>query len=389
MTNSVNRSEREKTHRNRVLFSILLGVIWGTLSAVTACSGLAAEVKPLLEQQNVYVGGVDGYHTYRIPAMVVTTKGTVLAFCEGRKDSLEDTGNIDLLLKRSLDNGHTWSAQQIVYEEGGDRQKITIGNPCPVVDRETGKIWLPFCRNNTRVSVTFSDDDGRSWATPREITNDVKKPDWKWYATGPGNGIQLRHGSHRGRLVIPCDHADHWRWPKQKGRPYYSHVFFSDDHGRSWQLGGSCGPMSDECAIVELDDGKLLLNMRNWGNACHRAVATSEDGGLSWSAIRHDAALPEPQCEASLIRLPGDDGRVLFSNPASTTDRIKMTVRLSKDGGRTWTASRCLHNGPAAYSSLAVAKDGTMLCLYESGRKHRYEHLRLARFNLAWLEQRR
>src|SRR5262249_8854591 len=145
--------------------------------------------------------------------------------------SRADHGDIDLVLRRSTDRGRTWEPMRLVYEEGGTRA-VTIGNPCPVVDRETGTIWLTFCRDNDDVFVTSSTDDGRSWLPPRRITPAVTRPDWGWYATGPGVGIQLRDGPHRGRLVIPCDHG-----VMNSGRRVMSsHVVFSDDHGRTWTL---------------------------------------------------------------------------------------------------------------------------------------------------------
>ncbi|MFH1730966.1 MAG: sialidase family protein, partial [Planctomycetota bacterium] len=149
---------------------------------------------------DLFTSGGGGYHTYRIPAIVLTRDNTLLAFCEGRKNGGGDAGDIDLMLRRSTDNGETWEEMQLVHEEG-DGAPITIGNPCPVVDRDTGTVWLPFCRNNDRVFVTRSTDDGKTWAEPLEITRDVKKPEWEWYATGPGHGIQLAGG----RMVIPCD----------------------------------------------------------------------------------------------------------------------------------------------------------------------------------------
>ena len=180
----------------------------------------------------------DGYHTYRIPALAVTTKGTVLAFCEGRKGGGGDSGDIDLLVKRSLDQGQTWGDQHVIWDDGTN----TCGNPCVVVDRETGTIWLLTTWNRgddhegeiiarkshdtRRVFVTSSTDDGHSWAVPREITTDVKLTNWTWYATGPGGGIQLERGEHKGRLVIPCDHIE------AGTKRYFSHVIYSDDHGQ-------------------------------------------------------------------------------------------------------------------------------------------------------------
>ena len=356
-----------------------------SLAAVlaTLCGAAAGEPR----QTPVFVSGQDGYHTYRIPAMVVTAKGTVLAFCEGRKNTSSDTGDIDLVLKRSTDGGRTFSKQQIVWDDGPN----VCGNPCPVVDQQTGTIWLLLTHNlgidpepkiiectskGTRtVWLSKSTDDGRSWTKPVEITASTKKPDWTWYATGPGAGIQLRSG----RLVIPCDHIE------AASKLYYSHLIYSDDHGTTWKLGGRAGPWTNECEVVELADGSLLLNMRNYDKRQRaRAVATSRDGGLTWSAVRHDLVLVEPICQASIRRAPG---AILFSNPAQAKARKEMTLRASFDEGRTWPVAKVLWPGPAAYSCLAVRADGKILCLYERGLKRAYETITLAEISPEWLKE--
>lgn len=339
-----------------------------------------------LSQTDVYVAGRDGYHTYRIPALVLTTQNTLLAFCEGRKNNRRDHGDIDLVLKRSTDGGKTWSPQQIVYEEGGNAE-ITIGNPAPVVDQDTGTIWLPFCRDNDHVLITHSTDDGLSWAQPTDITKDVKEPGWTWYATGPVNGIQLRNPKYDGRLVVSCDHRvggaeNPWN---HAGR---SHVIYSDDHGKSWQLSKPTDFAMNECTVVELVDGTLLLNMRSYRGRNRRAVATSADGGVTWSPSKDHPKLIEPVCQASMVRYtwPEEHGksRILFSNPDSLT-RNRMTVRLSYDEGKTWPYSRLLHEGPAAYSGLCVLPDVSIGNLYERGDQHPYEKITFARFTLDWL----
>ena len=327
----------------------------------------------------VFAAGTGGYHTHRIPALVVSPEGALLAFCEGRRSSASDHGDIDLLLKRSADGGATWSEQEVVHGEPGD---VTIGNPCPVVDRETGTIWLPFCRDNDDVFVTSSTDDGRTWARPRRITSDVKRPEWGWFATGPGVGIQMEHPPHGGRLVVPCDH-------KVRAGERSSHAFYSDDHGDTWRLGGGIDPGCDECQVVELVDGSLMMNIRmeEHSEGC-RAVARSGDGGLTWSPIAHERSLPCPTCQAGFIRGPDAEGksRLLFSNPASSNERHRLTVRASYDEGATWPVARALHEGPAAYSCLAVLPDSTVGCLYEGGVEHRREGINFARFSLRWLE---
>ncbi|CAK9102345.1 Asparagine synthetase [glutamine-hydrolyzing] 1, partial [Durusdinium trenchii] len=235
----------------------------GFLSAiVTLCliGPVATAAEPMTT--DVFVSGVDGYHTYRIPGLVVSNEGTLLAFCEGRRNDRRDHGDIDMLLKRSTDGGRTWSKAILVYEEGGT-ESVTIGNPCPVVDRTTGTIWLPFCRDNDRVFVTSSDDDGLTWTPPREITATVKANNWDWYATGPGHGIQLQYGPHKGRLVIPCDCREKLKdgsWDK-RGR---SLVIYSDDQGQTWKRGQATELGMNECEVVERRDGTLLLSMRNY-----------------------------------------------------------------------------------------------------------------------------
>lgn len=343
-----------------------------------------------LPHTDVFVSGTEGYHTYRIPALIVSAEGTLLAFCEGRNNNARDHGDIDLMLRRSTDNGETWEPMQLVYEEGGDAE-ITIGNPCPVVDRDTGRVWLPFCRDNDDVFVTFSDDDGLTWAEPRMITDDVKPSDWGWYATGPGVGIQLRRGEHEGRLVIPCDHRE----PDGDGWEMYSHVFCSDDHGESWWPGGSVAEHTDESQVVERTDASLLINCRNyWGRSGGRpdrggmrAVAASTDGGQTWGELRFDETLIEPVCQASFIRLTAEDmgddrDRLLFANPASQHSRTRMTVRLSYDEGQTWPVSRLVNPGSAAYCCLAALPDGRIGLLYE---RSSYRRISFVAFDLAWL----
>ena len=280
---------------------------------------LAAAANDDLWQTDVFVAGQGGYHTYRIPALVRTTKDTLLAFSEGRKNNRRNHGDLDLVLRRSRDGGRTWSRQQLVYEEGGAAE-VTIGNPAPVVDQDTGVIWLPFCRDNDRVLMTHSNDDGLTWTPPIDITDDVKEPDWTWYATGPVNGIQLRRQPHKGRLVIPCDHRvggaeNSWN---EAGR---SHAIYSDDHAKSWQLGKPTEFAMNECTVAERSDGTLLLNMRSYRGRNRRAVATSEDGGVTWSASRDDPQLIEPICQGS------NPLHVARASRASGERAIKSTAR--------------------------------------------------------------
>jgi len=344
-----------------------------------ATGALAAADEDTPYEQVLYGSGTEGYHTYRIPGLVVTAKGTLLVFCEGRKTSRSDHGDLDLMLRRSTDGGKTWSAQEIIYEEGGTA-KVTIGNPCPVVDKTTGTVWLAFCRNNDRVFMTRSADGGLTWAKPKEITADVKEKDWGWYATGPGHGIQLARGKYKGRLVFPCDHGVKGRkggW-KDKGR---SHVFYSDDHGKTFQLGKATDWGMNECEAVELADGRLLLSMRNYHGKNQRAFATSRDGGRTWSEPKHHAQVYCPTCQSSIHRYAWKPDIILYSGPGGG-GRNDLAIRASYDEGKTWPVARRLHRGGSAYSDLAVLPDGSICCLYEADG---YKTITFAKFPLRWL----
>lgn len=342
-----------------------------------------------LTETVLFRAGEGDYHTYRIPVLLTTAKGTLLAFCEGRKEGRSDTGNIDIVLRRSSDGGKTWTPALTLVDHGPD----TIGNPAPVQDAKTGVIWLLLTGNpgdtsekeiiesgakGTRtVWVMHSRDEGATWSKPVEITGDVKPAEWTWYATGPVNGIQTRSG----RLIIPCDH-------ERKGhRGFYSHVIYSDDGGSQWKVGGSAAEMTDESTVAELSDGTLMLNMRSNAKKFRRIVSMSKDGGLTWSTPKFDDTLIEPTCQGSLVRYTRrGKSSLLFSNPAAEK-RERMTVRHSHDDGQTWAHSKLVHGGPAAYSSLSVLKDGSIGLLYEKGAASAYETITFARFSLEWLHE--
>lgn len=344
-------------------------------------------------RQDVFEGGTDGYHTYRIPALAVTTKGTVLAFCEGRKNNHEDTGNIDLLLKRSDDGGRTWSASSVVHEVGGNAA-ITIGNPCPIVNRRTGQIHLLFVQDYHRLFSTYSDDDGLTWSTPQEHTAILQQFDYPvvLIATGPGHGLQLSNG----RLAAPvwiCDRERKDRYENTTKDRIRAGMIYSDNNGQTWHTGGLVPAgiaMLHESTIVERKDGSLLINMRA-RDAGYRAVATSTDGGLRWSEPVLDKQLPDPTCQGSLIRLNKEE--ILFSNPAVNSTggdnlgaiRRKLTLRLSADGGRSWPHERVITEGFAGYSDLGITKEGKILCLYENGSENYRQKISIIIADRAWL----
>ena len=300
------------------------------------------------------------------------------------KNSSSDSGDIDLVLKRSIDGGKTWGDLIIIRDDSTN----VCGNPSPVIDRKTGKIFLLSTWNrgddteseiiNTtsvdtrRVYVMNSIDEGLSWSKPIEITDKVKKPNWTWYATGPVHGIQIREGSKKGRMIIPCDHIE------ANTKKYYSHIIYSDDGGSSWSIGGTTPQdQVNECSVAEIGKGKLILNMRNYDRTqMNRKISISNDYGESWGDIYDDKALVEPICQASILRYSFKGfGRndLLFINPADKNKRLNMTLRLSNDLGRTWKGEFLLHEGPSAYSDITKLRNGNVGCLFEAGKNSPYE----------------
>ncbi len=355
------------------------------LSFLTFPNLLTAQINT----QTLWQQGTGKYNNYRIPSVIVTQQGTLLAFCEGREAG--DTGNIDLLMKCSEDNGKTWSSEQIIWNDGNN----TCGNPCPVVDKETGRIWLFMTWNNgkdteteiirkTSVSpripyVCFSDDDGKTWSKSENLSKTCRDDSWGWYATGPGIGIQLRNGPHKGRLVIPANHSYDDPDGKIRNGPYSygSHIIYSDDHGKTWQISEAIRPGCNESQAVELTDGTVLMNMRSYNNQHCRAVSYSNDGGTTWSDIGHDYQLIESICQAGLLNYGEYNGiqMYLFLNPAVPSGRNHMTLKASFDNCKSWSNSKLVYAGPSAYSCLTKLPDRQIGMLIEAGEKSPYEKL--------------
>ncbi len=376
------------------------------VNLITICAGV---ILPLLvisgfaeaasTRAVAFQSGAEGYHTMRIPAVVLTGKNQLLAVCEGRKNGVGDAGDIDTVGKLSADGGKSWGPLKVLWDDGTN----TCGNPCLVRDADTGVIWRlntwnrgedrerqiidGTSKDTRRIFVAGSSDDGLSWSPPKEITATVKLSNWTWYATGPGVGIQLQRGLRKGRLVIPCDHIE----AGTKRR--FSHVIYSDDHGRTWSLGGSTPKDHvNECEVVELAGGNLLLNMRSY-DASRRArqTALSRDGGLTWEDQQVVAELIDPICQASIRRVAwpagNQPGVIAFSNCASTAKRERMTVRVSFDEGSSWPIARMLAPDPCAYSCLIAMPDGSIGILYETGLNHPSQSLVFCAFDLQWLKE--
>ena len=306
---------------------------------------------------------------YRIPSLVVTNDGTILAFAEARASGY-DWGHIRLVVRRSRDNGKTWGPEISITSQFADN---SCGNPSPVVERETGRIFLVYhFRTNpnhansgpTHVGLTHSDDDGKTWSKSRFVTEQFKPKSRSWLLTGPGHGIQLTQGRYRGRLVIPC---------YGQGSGY---VVYSDDKGETWTVGGSSPTMDiNEAVCVELLGGDVMLNARSPGKTRNRGTCTLTDGGktLKPGTARFIPELPDPNCQGSTLRhswpKDGKPGMILYAGPGLPTGRVRATLWASYDEGKTWPFRQQIYAGGSGYSDLAVLPNGKVLYLFEKDGK--------------------
>ncbi|WP_420711663.1 sialidase family protein [Streptomyces sp. NRRL B-24720] len=349
-----------------------------------------------------YRSGSGGYASYRIPAVVRTRAGALLAFAEGRVGGRADSGDIDVVVRRSRDGGCTWGPLQVVAAGRGD----TRGNPAPVVDPRTGDIVLVTSYNSgevteaqilrgeatdeesRRVFVQTSQDEGRSFSELREITSAVKRANWRWYATGPGHAVALTRGEHAGRLVVPANHSaapsagsgDTGQEPKYYG----AHAIYSDDSGRSWHLGfvddayeGAVN--ANESAAAQLPDGRLYFSARDQRGTSpgNRLDAYSGDDGASLD--RPYAVQPTlddvPMVQGSVLQLSEPQGGLLFTGPSVPSGRVAMALWCSADGGRSFRKVLTLSSRQAGYSDLVQLDDRTVGILYETGDDGPYEEI--------------
>ncbi|MEV6804957.1 sialidase family protein [Streptomyces sp. NPDC051132] len=385
------------------------GLLLPFLTAVPAGAQPAPRA-PEFAQQVLFKAAQDpGYACFRIPAIVRTTDGTLLAFTEGRVRNCGDAADIDLVLKRSTDGGRTWGPLRVVGEGAGD----THGNPAPVVDRVTGRVWLAETYNTGRTDgascsvpcdrtphLQYSDDDGLTWSPPRDLSPEILPADWNsWYATGPVHGIQLTRGRYAGRLVFGVN-AETFAG----GRITANHaaLIVSDDHGGHWRTGatdswpvagdGTFRQKPSELALAERGDGSLLVSGREQDGTDlgHRTQAVSRDGGTAFTApFRGLPDLYTPQVQGSLLRL-GD--RLLLACPGDPDRRRTMMIRSSYDGGRTWDSAdrgTVVTTDWSGYSDLVRADAGTVGLLYEGGAADARDEIRFARFTEDWLAPRR
>ncbi len=377
---------------------------------------------------DLFTAGTDGYRTYRIPGIVSTAQGNLLAWCEARRDQ-SDWADIDIMLRRSTDSGLSWSSSTVLVdvsealaqEIASDPNAVndhgsagnTANNPVMIADAN-GDIHFLYCVAYQRAYYMVSHDDGQTFSEPTEITTAFEgfrnEYPWKVLATGPGHGIQLKNG----RLLVPV-----WLSTADSGnahRPSVVATIYSDDHGETWQAGDiairylypyqyedRAQPQAfvnpSETVAVELADGSVMLNSRSESPEHLRVVTYSADGATQWASPKFDTALYDPVCLASLIQGKSSNNKdyLLFVNPDSRPDysthnprlnaRRNLTAKLSYDEGKTWSVERVIEPTLAAYSDIAVGSDNEIHVLFERGDAEgkQYAFLTLATFSIEWL----
>ena len=371
----------------KIIYKLFAFVI--LLCIITPSDCFSQSYDKVNQRVAVFISGEEGYKSFRIPAIVQTPKGDLLAFCEGRVNHAGDFGHIELVMKRSKDNGATWSKLQVVARNG----ELQVCNPAPVFDLTDphfpkGRLFLFYNtgdvseadilagKGDKRCWFITSTDNGYTWSDPVDITSLVKKTDWRYYANTPGHAIQLKAGLYKGRIYVAANHS--FGNPQPNGKHYRAHGYYTDDHGKTFQLSNDIAyPGSNESMAVELTGGKLMMNSRNQqGDIKARLVSLSHDGGITWETPQVDSVLIDPVCQGSILSLSEKDGQTIlaFCNAADTIARNNLTLRISYDEGKNWhdkfliyapKQSQSQKTDYAAYSDLVRLDDIRIGILFE------------------------
>lgn len=402
-----------KIHHIPAILILLLGI------SLVSCNksmqsprdmGTSPSVQGGIIETVVYENGEDGYQCYRIPAIVKAPNGDLLAFAEARRKDCGDFGDVDMVLKRSSDNGKSWGKLELVVDFGENQ----AGNAAPVFDLTDpgfpkGRLFL-FYNTGTdheadvrkgkairEVWYKTSTDLGKSWSEPVNITIQVSRPnapdtnpaytfkeDWRSYANTPGHALQIQNGKYRGRLFVAANHSA--GPPQDHSRDYIAHAFYSDDHGKTFKLSPDLNyPGGNEATAAETSTGSLLFNFRNQsGDAKYRLQGFTSNAGESWDEVRVMKDLPDPTCQGSIISYTPGRGKhvILLSNANSQAKRENLSIRSSTDDGQTWSAAKVIYPGEAAYSDLVIQQNGKIGVLYE---KDDYKRIAYAQVSSKWV----
>lgn len=393
----------------------LFAALMVCLLPLSPCRSAAADDLPEYQVQEVLAPDASAVG-YAVPTMTVTPDGSVLLFTVAKVGKVQDAGVKSFTtIQRSTDNGTTWSAPRHIYVQGAAGELWQA-----LSDETTGRVWaLNYPRplltdegkpvsegwmiRNPQKShaaggcalMYYSDDNGVTWSQPLDLSDRLYTYPGAGLVWNIGHGIQLKRGEHAGRLVFP---ARFFGASQHNGvhKDDHNTVIYSDDHGKSWQFGGTAQGYTGEGVIAELSDGSLYLNSRSHdpehGNL--RAWAISHDGGETFDEFGYDPALTDPSlyggCHAGLVEARDAEGNpiLLFCNPADKKMRKQLVVRMSRDNGKTWPISRTVWHGPAGYSDIQFTKSGRVLCAFETGSNEASRgSIMLASFSLEWLMQ--
>ena len=371
-------------------------------------------------EQQIFTNGSDGYTCYRIPAIIKAPNGDLLAFAEGRVGSCYDFAQNDIVMKRSTDNGASWSNLAVVCDNIA-HNRVIVSNPAPVVDmtdpsNPEGAVRLVYNASDwsensviggtgvREVFTRISADNGLTWSKPENITLQVHRPnqpsinplynfveDWRHNAITPGHAIQLEHGKKNGRLLFPANYTINVSGSNEG----HSYAFYTDDHGATWHIGGTVEQGTNEAMAVEKTNGEILMTMRkqfhgpegsNLGTSKYRAGVISSDEGETFGTAFNDIELPDPVVQGSILRYTTtsehDRDRILIANPASQSSRVNMTVRISYDEGDTWQVSKVINSSYSSYSDMIIDNNTNINLLYEKWNPY---GIYLAQFDLEWL----
>lgn len=344
------------------------------------------------QSKAVFVSGTEGYKSFRIPAIIKAKNGDLLAFCEGRVNNAGDFGNIKIVLKRSNDDGKTWSALQIV----ASNDTLQAGSPAPVVDLTDtrfpeGRIFLFYNTGNGHemelrkgkshrdVFYKTSTDNGKTWSEATDITLQVNriyqpqinplwnfKEDWRTYANTPGHALQFHEGKYKGRIYVAANHSS--GDPKSELKDYQAHGYYTDDHGATFHLSETV-PFegSNESTAAQLSSNFLMMNSRNQTGK-YRIVSLSKNGGETWDTTFVDHNLPDPICEGSLLNIGTKKGKAIlaFCNNIDKNRRDSLSLRISFDEGRTWKKKMLIESKNTGYSDIVKVSRKKIGVLYEA-----------------------